>query len=67
MATLQARLDLEPADAVCGGRSPLLRGQGRSARLGGSLYWDLYNLMQRDAKSLNKLREGTLLYGEEWQ
>lgn len=28
----------------------------------GSLYRDLYNLMQRDAKSLNKLREGQLLY-----
>jgi SPP1 gp7 family putative phage head morphogenesis protein len=31
----------------------------------GSLYWDLYNLMQRDAKRLNKLREGELLYGVE--
>lgn len=31
----------------------------------GSLYWELYNLMQRDAKGLNRLREGTLLYG--WQ
>jgi len=28
----------------------------------GSLTWDLYNLMQRDAKGLNKLREGRLLY-----
>ena len=31
----------------------------------GSLYWDLYNLMQRDAKGLNRLREGTLLYSWE--
>lgn len=31
----------------------------------GSLFWDLYNLMQRDAKSLNKLREGVLLYGKQ--
>ena len=28
----------------------------------GSLVWDLYNLMQRDAKGLNRLREGRLLY-----
>lgn len=28
----------------------------------GSLVWDLYNLMQRNAKSLNKSREGRLLY-----
>lgn len=26
-----------------------------------------YNLMQRDAKRLNKLREGTLLYGDDWE
>lgn len=30
----------------------------------GSLYWELYNLMQRDTKGLNKLREGVLLYGQ---
>ncbi len=29
----------------------------------GSLWWELYNMMQRDSKGLNKLREGTLLYG----
>ncbi|MFA7238737.1 MAG: phage minor head protein [Sulfuricellaceae bacterium] len=29
----------------------------------GSLYWDVYNLMQRDAKHLNNLRAGALLYG----
>ncbi len=29
----------------------------------GSLWWEVYNMMQRDSKSLNKLREGTLLYG----
>lgn len=28
----------------------------------GSLVWDLYNLIQRDSKGLNKLREGQLLY-----
>ena len=28
----------------------------------GSLVWDLYNLMQRGAKGLNRLREGRLLY-----
>lgn len=28
----------------------------------GSLIWDLYNMMQRDAKGLNRLREGRLLY-----
>ena len=28
----------------------------------GSLAWDLYNLMQRGAKGLNRLREGRLLY-----
>ena len=38
----------------------------------GSLVWDLYNLMQRDAKGLNRLREGRLLYwmgqaGREWK
>ena len=26
----------------------------------GSLYWELYNLMQRDSKGLNRLREGVL-------
>lgn len=31
----------------------------------GSLYWELYNLMQRDPRGLNKLREGTLLYGQD--
>lgn len=31
--------------------------------LDGSLYWDVYNLMQRSSKKLNKLRVGTLLYG----
>lgn len=29
----------------------------------GSLWWEVYNMMQPDAKGLNKLREGTLLYG----
>lgn len=29
----------------------------------GSLWWEVYNMMQRDSKGLNKLREGTLLYG----
>lgn len=33
----------------------------------GSLMWELYNLMQRDSKGLNKLREGTLLWGDEWE
>lgn len=33
----------------------------------GSLYWELYNLMQRDSKRLNKLREGQLLFGEDWE
>jgi SPP1 gp7 family putative phage head morphogenesis protein len=33
----------------------------------GSLYWELYNLMQRDGRGLNRLREGVLLYGEDWQ
>ena len=31
----------------------------------GSLWWEVYNMMQRDSKGLNKLREGTLLYGVE--
>lgn len=31
----------------------------------GSLFWDLYNLMQGDSKNLNKSREGTLLYGKD--
>jgi SPP1 gp7 family putative phage head morphogenesis protein len=31
----------------------------------GSIYWDMYNMMQRNSKKLNKLREGTLLYGRE--
>lgn len=31
----------------------------------GSLLWDLYNLMQGDSKSLNKSRQGTLLYGKD--
>jgi len=30
----------------------------------GSLFWELYNLMQRDAKGLNRMREGVLLYGK---
>ncbi|MCK9987607.1 MAG: hypothetical protein AzoDbin1_04079 [Azoarcus sp.] len=33
----------------------------------GSLYWELYNLMQRDSKGLNKLREGQLLFGDDWE
>lgn len=31
----------------------------------GTLWWEVYNMMQRDSKGLNKLREGTLLYGVE--
>mgnify|MGYP001765241371 CR=1 FL=1 len=31
----------------------------------GSLWWEVYNMMQRDSKGLNKLREGKLLYGVE--
>lgn len=33
----------------------------------GSLFWELYNLMQGDAKSQNKARQGTLLYAKELQ
>lgn len=29
----------------------------------GSLWWDVYNMMQRDLKGLNDLRKGELLYG----
>lgn len=31
----------------------------------GSLFWDLYNLINANSKRLNKLREGTLLYGKD--
>lgn len=31
----------------------------------GSLYWELYNLMNASAKRLNSLRQGVLLYGSE--
>ncbi|MBS0476839.1 MAG: minor capsid protein [Proteobacteria bacterium] len=31
----------------------------------GSLMWELYNLMQRDGRGINKLREGVLLYAQE--
>lgn len=30
----------------------------------GSLFWEVYNMMQRDKRQLNNLRVGTLLYGE---
>jgi SPP1 gp7 family putative phage head morphogenesis protein len=33
--------------------------------LDGSLYWDLYNLLNASSKRLNSLREGDLLYGGE--
>ncbi len=36
-----------------------------SESLDGSLYWYLYNLMQRDTKGRNRLREGTPRYWNE--
>ncbi|MBE2244184.1 MAG: minor capsid protein, partial [Burkholderiaceae bacterium] len=30
----------------------------------GSLFWEVYNMMQRDKRQLNQLRVGTLLFGE---
>ncbi len=31
----------------------------------GTLFWEVYNAMNADAKKLNKQREGTLLYGQD--
>lgn len=33
----------------------------------GSLFWELYNMMQGDSKSQNKARQGTLLYAKDMQ
>ena len=33
----------------------------------GSLYWELYNLMQRDGRGLNRVREGALLYAQDFE
>ena len=33
----------------------------------GSLYWELYNLMQRDGRGLNRVREGVLLYAKDFE
>ncbi len=33
----------------------------------GSLYWELYNLMQRDGRGLNRVREGVLLYAQDFE